>query len=407
MHQRPVDTPPGASGTRRWTCLSGPCNGQHPLTGVIERFLQAHPDAEIAHLPRWVASQAARPGNEARIFLLRREDGELLGYAPLLVHDSSLPWQIGELTLGHYRVRRWTLAGLPLLCPSSAGYDEAIDGFIAALREALGARDVGFLLGLPLDSPVGAALLTRIRTRRRLLAVMRSDPYQRRFADIAAGTQAYLERLGSRTRQDLRRNARRLGDTLEGPLRCERYEDDRQVPAFLEAAERISRLTYQWNLVGTGFAHTDARRRELEDAARAGWLRCYVLWSDAKPLAFMCGFLHDGRYYSTDIGYDPHYSKWSPGNVLHVKVIDDLTGPGAGVEVFDFLYGDNDNKARLATRSRVEQHIHLFPATARWRVLVMLWQATDRISTLLGDVLDRLGAKQRIRRLLRRRTSRS
>jgi hypothetical protein len=37
----------------------------------------------------------------------------------------------------------------------------------------------------------------------------------------------------------------------------------------------------------------------------------------------MIGRVHRGRYYSTDIGYDPGSARWSVGN-LHAEVVRDL-----------------------------------------------------------------------------------
>src|SRR5215472_7353161 len=58
-----------------------------------------------------------------------------------------------------------------------------------------------------------------------------------------------------------------------------------QVEAFLQDGEKLSRLTYQWNL-GTRLWNDEANQKRLTRLAEAGLLRCYILYRHGRPCAF-------------------------------------------------------------------------------------------------------------------------
>ena len=179
------------------------------------------------------------------------------------------------------------------------------------------------------------------------------------------------------------------------------YDSVEKVPAFLDAATVVSQKSYQWQLLRLGLRDRDGQVARFSNAARQGWLRCYVLFGNDTPLAFMAGFLFRGTYSSEDIAYDPDWQKFSVGNVLHCRVIRDLVGLGGRAQRFDFMYGDNANKERLSTTARLEGNFYLFPRTTRGLLTYSIIQAVNASSELAGRTLERLGTKSAIRKRLR------
>jgi hypothetical protein len=122
-----------------------------------------------------------------------------------------------------------------------------------------------------------------------------------------------------------------------------------QVEEFLKDGEKISRLTYQWNL-GARLCNDEETRQRLVRIAKEGQLRCYVAYFKGQPCAFACGELSHRIYIYQNACYDPKYINESPGTALMLWVIRDLIN-NTDCEVFDFGMGNYEYKQRFGNTS--------------------------------------------------------
>jgi hypothetical protein len=65
-------------------------------------------------------------------------------------------------------------------------------------------------------------------------------------------------------------------------------------------------------------------RRQAEQLARHGELRLAFLRVGGEPIAFAYGMQTKGVYRSLKVGYDPHWSAYSPGQMLRMLVLERL-----------------------------------------------------------------------------------
>ena len=145
-------------------------------------------------------------------------------------------------------------------------------------------------------------------------------------------------------------------------------------------ATRISRKTYQWNLLGLGLRDSEGLTRQLAYEAERGLLRNYILYCRDDPVAFMIGAQAPGAiYYYIDVGFDPDYAKWSVGSMLQLKVLRDLFASPGTPALFDFSTGEGEHKARFGNQSRPEANVMLLPKTMRMRATVMAYAWTERL----------------------------
>ena len=86
----------------------------------------------------------------------------------------------------------------------------------------------------------------------------------------------------------------------------------------------MSQKTYQWNLHERGLRATERFERRYRFAADHGWFRSYLLFCGETPCAFLGGYQWKGRYYIDEIGFDPAFTKHSPGTVLQMMAIQDM-----------------------------------------------------------------------------------
>lgn len=390
-----------------WTLIDMPgSEDASPTVEAIRTLIASHPAATLDHDPVWLEAKARAYDATTRLYVCWDENGALLGYAPFYVHRSAFAFAYGGYTLWNYPLRRYSITATPLLQPQVTAPGAAVLALVGRLHRDLVGRDVLFLLGLHMDTPIGTQLASASGVPR-FLRMAHGPAYQRRRAEVKNTLDGYLATLGSKTRQDLRRQERRLLKEANNNVRLTVYSEPQSVGDFLAAVERVSRQTYQWNQLGIGIASNETTAELLRASASNGWLRGYVLHAEDQPIAFMVGHLYRGTYLSDSIGYDPAWNKLSAGNVLHLYVMADLAELADKVKWFDFMYGDNSNKERLSNDAHLEQNYYLIPNSLRWRVLVSSLNAFNSMTNGVSELLDRFGLKDKIRRTLRQRSTQS
>jgi hypothetical protein len=365
----------------------------------ISALLYAHPGALMEHDLAWIADTSAK--NHGPVIYLCREGRSVLGYAPFIIHSSEIKFTLGEVTLRTYRVEEIALHGEPLFRPGMepALQQQLLVRLLSQVRNHMTSGQVIFLPSVPSRGPLHTILKRRAAVRYHVLQY--ESDHKRRFISLPASFDEYLKQLGSRTRSDLNRNSRKLREHVDNHVVTKRYSDSSTVAEFLKSAEAISKKTYQWNLLKRGLHDRTFFEARLYAAARLGWLRCYVLYCSEQPVAFMVGYVCRGRYYSTDIGYDPEWAAWSVGNVLHCEVVRDLIEHAPHVKLFDFM-GDRPTHARLSNGLFSEEaSFYLFPNSMKGTVLYGALSMTETLSGVLARGLDRLGLKAKLRNVIR------
>ena len=183
-----------------------------------------------------------------------------------------------------------------------------------------------------------------------LPALLRSSGFQvtREVEEVAVylnlppGWDDFLAQLNSKDRHELRRKMRRLEreaafEIMEGA--GEKLAE--RLDAFLDLHRKSRRDKAEFMTPGmeTFFREIAHRFRER------GWLSLPFLRVEGRDIAAYFSFRYGGIEYVYNSGYDPEYSRLSPGIVLAAHCI------GQAIErklkVFHFLRGQEDYKYRL------------------------------------------------------------
>jgi hypothetical protein len=186
----------------------------------------------------------------------------------------------------------------------------------------------------------------------------------------------YLAQLNPRTRQRLRRQARKL--CTEKNAQLEKFTAPGQVHQFLKQLDEIYGDAWQAKRLGYRQRNTEAQHRFLSGIAQCGWLRSYTLTADQQPVAYLLGYQHDGSYYYSEIGYRQQWSDYSPGAVLTYLFLEDLFQDNRP-KLVDFLVGDQPYKRSLSNSQQSAAPVYLAPPN-RWRLLLRLQQLLHFIS---------------------------
>lgn len=161
---------------------------------------------------------------------------------------------------------------------------------------------------------------------------------------------------GASHRYNVRRDLKR---TFGAPsTRFVRCREEGEIPRFLEALFRLHAL--RWGLEGqAGTFHrkpNEARfyREFAPEAHRRGWLGLYGVEVSGELKAVQYGYLYNGSFLQMQEGLDQGSGR-GMGNLLRLKVMDDLIG--GGIRSYDFLGELSEHKQRWHIRERLGSHL--------------------------------------------------
>ncbi|MHC4942999.1 MAG: GNAT family N-acetyltransferase [Planctomycetota bacterium] len=272
-------------------------------------------------------------------------------------------------------------------------------------------REEGTTPGKPdVDLPKGAAgylyrslpikeRLPRLRFLKGFIAYAPSQ-YERYFADLSLGAEEYLKTFSSKSRSTLKRKVRKFAEHCGGEMRWKEYATPDELKGFYPLARSISIKTYQERLLDSGLPSGDEFMQRMVELAGCNEVKGFILFHEDKPIAYLYTPIHDGVARYEYVGFDPEYSRWSPGVVLQWLVLEKFF-VDPGISLFDFLEGETQHKSFFATGSLACADVFLMKMGVRNFLLVMGHLFLDRLSFGVGALLERLGLKSRIRKMIR------
>jgi CelD/BcsL family acetyltransferase involved in cellulose biosynthesis len=278
------------------------------------------------------------------------------------------------------RTRRGTLRGLlPLVSSKSNGRRELrvcpIGDSFHPVADARDEEAVAIAVApavAPPDRALPSLLLENVDAEGvwwRALA--RASPAPLATVDRNEATLPFTELAGLSWDEYLAGRSRQLRSQLGRKLRSLRREHDvrfrrtrrsDEVPADLATLFRLHDARWAERSDSSALADPAIRAFHLEFARAAlerGWLRLSVMEVDGVPIAALYGWLIGGRWSYYQAGFDPAWSRHSPGFLLLAETIRQAIEDGASE--YDMLRGDDAFKRRFATSSRTTRTILLAP----------------------------------------------
>jgi Acetyltransferase (GNAT) domain len=200
----------------------------------------------------------------------------------------------------------------------------------------------------------------------------------------------------SKLRQKYRNVLKHFAGTIR--IRCFRSVADLEV-AIRDMEEIASKASRR--LFGLGFLDTPESREHMLRMAQMGWLRIYILYLAEKPAAFWKGSLYQGCLQGEHVGYDPVWSKFSPGIFLFLNMIEDFRKEA--VTKVDLGFGDTQLKQYLGNCRCLESQVRIYAPTLRGLLLNLLNLICPRINDSARFLLQRTGCLEWAKRARRNR----
>jgi ribosomal protein S18 acetylase RimI-like enzyme len=231
-----------------------------------------------------------------------------------------------------------------------------------------------------------------------------SQQYRHHYVRIQKdGFADYLATFNKKTLSTLKRKVARATMSNRVSAVLATYKHPEEMDAFLEDALPISKRSYQRTLLAKGLPESNAFREQLRHEAAAGRVRGYILHAEDTPVAYnLCPIYGDGVLLYDYTGYDPRYSKYSPGTVLQFKIIESLYQEERRLKAYDLCTGEGQHKELFATHQVLCANIYFLPLTPQHLISICSKIALDRATLAAKAFLDRLGLKNKLKKMIRR-----
>ncbi len=232
------------------------------------------------------------------------------------------------------------------------------------------------------------------------LIVYIPEQYNRFYTRLDQSFDDYKKSFKSKTRSGIQRKVNKFAKLSGGEIDFRVYTRPEELPEFLTCATQLTRKTYQTKLLDAGLPEDEAYRRQLLDMAAENKVRAFLLFKENQPVSYLVLDAVGDTLVYRYLGYDPEESKTSPGTVLHWLALEYLTDHDQ-FKYLDFTEGEGQQKRTFGTESIYCANIYWLNKNIKNLALVYSQVTLNRASSAIGNALDSLGIKARLKKILR------
>lgn len=321
-----------------------------------------------------------------------KPEAMLVGVASTTAFTSKIAYF--TMSLSHVRMATFTYGGF-LGNQSKTNSRLVVESIVRLLRE--NHADVAVLRYVRIDS----ALYTHaVNTGSLMMRDHVRETHTHRMMVLPPDPEAIYGGLSREHRKHLRSETKRFRAACGDDLKVERFVLPDELDRLMRDSERIAATTYQRGL-GVGFSDSSQIRSLLALEAEKGWLRGYVLYVGDRPCAFWIGCVYNDDFLSEYLAHDPEYSKYSPGNYLLGRVMEELCREG--VKRIDFGIGDAFYKQRFSNCSWEEGPVYLYGPTFKGMQAKTMRAIASAVNQLAKRSLQKTRWGARLKKFFRSR----
>jgi CelD/BcsL family acetyltransferase involved in cellulose biosynthesis len=320
--------------------------------------------ANIQLTYEWLSSWWQVFGDDERLSLITVTDsGKTIGIAPLFI--STVIDKAG------FELRKLTFIGDGLtdyhdLLIADERRKEVLQNLVDFIVNGKEKWDAIHLRNIRSDSPNLPIL--RAALKNTLLRYVERINIRSPYISIGRNWSGYYDGLSKNIRSDIRRRLNcmsRLGKTEF--VRLHKIDDIANTLNIIKSIHikcRQAKGEISW--------YTDEKRVRfvslvLKRFSDRKWLDLVLLKLNDRIVAYYLGFVYDSIVYFWNTGFDPEFSKVSPGKLLlHDWIKDSFK---AGYKEFDFMVGEESYKSQWTSQVRPNHELFLFKNTARSMLL--------------------------------------
>lgn len=227
-----------------------------------------------------------------------------------------------------------------------------------------------------------------------------SSQHQRYYIDMRQSFAEYKGKFSSKTRSTLNRKVKKYAEHCGGNISWKVYQSADEMSEFFRFARAVSRITYQEKLLDAGLPDSEEFLLVMKQLAQQGHIRGFILFHQDQPVSYLYCPVSNSVLIYAFLGYDPAYMSFSVGTILQWLALEHLFEEGL-FRFFDFTEGESEHKKLFATHSIQCANVFFLRSNLRNKFLLHSQRAVDHFSRLVGDKLDQLGLKSKVKRMMR------
>ncbi|SEN98858.1 Acetyltransferase (GNAT) domain-containing protein [Nitrosospira multiformis] len=227
-----------------------------------------------------------------------------------------------------------------------------------------------------------------------------SSRYPRYYIDMRMSFVEYKAKFSSKTRSTLNRKVRKYADYCGGEIEWKVYREAGEMPEFFRLARAVSKTTYQEKLLDAGLPDSEKFFLEMEQLARQGRVRGFILFNQNQPVSYLYCPITNGVVIYAFLGYDPGYMNLSVGTILQWLALEHLFGESS-FRFFDFTEGQSEHKKLFATDNVQCANVFFLRNGLRNMLLLHGQRTMNHFSQVIGDKLAQFGLKSKVKKMMR------
>lgn len=277
-----------------------------------------------------------RSDRKLKILCIENENSNIIGIAPFRLSRYNFADMLTYNVLEPLGYRGADYTGL--IMPEMQGkYIDLILNYLDKQED----WDFIYLLDVPETSILSHTIMKKGNDTFKLEVVKGAlCPY----ISLPSSMDIFLSKLSPSFRKNLKKRLRKLEKDFR-KIELKSYKDFSTVNEAMNIFFNLHQK--RWTLKGMPgvFYSEDVRNFYVEVAkifAENEWLALYFLTVDDRPIAARFGFEYNFKMYFLLPGIDPDYLQYSPGHIMHLKVIEKCIEKG--ITECDFLKGSEPYK---------------------------------------------------------------
>ena len=226
--------------------------------------------------------------------------------------------------------------------------------------------------------------------------------YKHYYVESIGDFEEYCQRYKGKSRNSLNRKIKKVIKSNQTYDFFKVFQSPAEVDEFLSIAKQISQNSYQEKLFGRVLSTEQVFADSVKEKAEEGRFRGYILYAEDKPIAYnLCPIYGDGVLFYDWTGYNPEFSRYSPGTVLQYKIIEDAFNDPK-IKFYDLCVGEGRHKEFFMTGYRNCYDVYYFPLSFKNSLVVVGRYVIEKIGKVVSFVLKKLGLIDKIKKLIRR-----
>ena len=310
------------------------------------------------------------------VAIVRDTDNNITGVTPFTICAQSIILDIYARTLGKFNFEvAFILGSEPALVRDNSLYNE----FLTALNQRFSKIDGVYFESVKQNSFLWSYLENHSTLDKSYVKYLPSDTRSYELVNFSGNFEQYFQSRKAKQRTDYRRRLRVLEkDFKEVKLvSCYTVADIEQ---HYESILEIVKDTWQYNIVGNRIQEIG----KYIDLAERGLLSCYILMCDDLPMAFDLGFTYKGIHQGDETGYKQSYRKYSPGLVMQLLRLEELSNQG--VKTTSFGSGDAYYKSKLSNETLTDAAILLLKKSLKNRLKIEAHRTFHRAIKMIKTI---------------------